>query len=167
MSKAKDFKEAFKKLDQFNNGEISESEFNVRGIIGNDSTPMTMSAVDNVIGELGADGEDRVFGASTFLVRHRHLSQALINEQLKKESRVFNPDELKNDSCVFINPHELKKEVDMFDPEDNENKTENQLQVSKKHVENQLQVSKKHVEDGIPKDLEDWVVIENNDLESS
>ncbi|XP_024012329.1 uncharacterized protein LOC18018686 [Eutrema salsugineum] len=141
MSKAKDFKEAFKKLDQFNNGEISESEFNVRGIIGNDSTPMTMSAVDNVIGELGADGEDRVFGASTFLVRHRHLSQALINE--------------------------LKKEVDMFDPEDNENKTENQLQVSKKHVENQLQVSKKHVEDGIPKDLEDWVVIENNDLESS
>ncbi|CAH2072546.1 unnamed protein product [Thlaspi arvense] len=41
----------------------------------NRAPPMTMAEVDNMIGELGTDGEDRVFGASKFSVGHRRLSQ--------------------------------------------------------------------------------------------
>ncbi|CAH8358686.1 unnamed protein product [Eruca vesicaria subsp. sativa] len=124
MSSVKDFKEVFKNMDQYNNGEISWKELNFHGI-RNRSLPMTMSQVDDMFGQLEADGEDRVFGASKYLVNQTHSSLPVNHEDV-------------------INV-ELKKEVSISKLDDNNNKKENQLDTQKMLV----------VEDKSFKELED------------
>lgn len=130
MSRVKDFEETFKRYDQYLNGEISWSEFGMPGV-RNRSLPMTMSDIDNIFGELGTHGEDRVFGASKFYRKSLHPSVSVkpkdvIDVELKKESCVINAD-------------------------NEEKKTENQLQIPKKpHEKEEIK--------------EDWVVIENDDI---
>lgn len=80
MSKAKACKEVFKKMDQYNNGDISWEELNFHGI-HNRSLPMTMSQVDNMFGELENDGEDRVFGVSKYLVNQLHHSSLPVEHE--------------------------------------------------------------------------------------
>ncbi|KAF8102984.1 hypothetical protein N665_0189s0036 [Sinapis alba] len=130
MSKAKDFKEVFKKMDQYNDGEISWEELDFHGI-RNRSPPMTMSQVDNMFGELETDGEDRVFGASKSLVNQLHHSSLPIKP---KDENVINV--------------ELKKDVS------NSQKIENQVETPKKPV----------VDEKSFKELEDWVVVEKNNI---
>ena len=135
MSKAKDFKEAFKKMDQYNNGEISWEELNFHGI-RNRSLPMTMSQVDNMFGELETDGEDRVFGsASKHLVNQDHSSLPVKHEDV-------------------INV-ELKKEVSILKHDNYAKKIENQVEIPKTPV----------VEEKNSKELEDWVVVEKSSKE--
>ena len=134
MSTAKDFKEAFKKMDQYNNGEISWEELNFHGI-RNRSLPMTMSQVDNMFGELETDGEDRVFGASKYLVNKLHSSLPVKHEDVINE--------------------ELKKEVSMLKHDSSAKKIENQVEIPKTPV----------VEEKSSKELEDWVVVEKSSKE--
>lgn len=121
MSNAKDFKEAFKKMDQYNNGEISWEELNFHGI-RNRSPPMTMSQVDDMFGELETDGEDRVFGASKYLVNQVHSSLPVKHEDVANKK--------------------LNKEVSILKVDDNAKNIENQLETAK-----MLVVEEKSVKD--------------------
>ncbi|KAL0887731.1 hypothetical protein Bca101_011714 [Brassica carinata] len=98
-------------MDQYNNGEISWEELNFHGI-RNRSPPMTMSQVDNMFGELEADGEDRVFGASKNLVNQLHHSSLPV-----KHEDVANK--------------KLNKEVSVLKVDDNAKNIENQLETPK------------------------------------
>ncbi|KAJ4882635.1 Uncharacterized protein Rs2_32728 [Raphanus sativus] len=137
MSSAKDFKEVFKKMDQFNNDDISWEELNFHGI-RNRSPPMTMSQVDDIFGELGTDGEDRVFGASRDLVNQLHRSSLPV-----KHEDVANK--------------ELNKEVSILKVDDNAKNIENQLETPKVPL-----VEKKNFKDLV----EDWVVVEKNNIDA-
>ncbi|VVB14878.1 unnamed protein product [Arabis nemorensis] len=66
MSKAKDFKETFKRFDQYLNGETSK--FDMPAVLNNNSPPMRLSEIDDIFGELKTEGEDRVFGDSSKLL---------------------------------------------------------------------------------------------------
>lgn len=94
MSKPKDFKETFKRCDQYLKGEISWEDFDMSAVL-NKSPSMRLSEIDNIFGELETEGEDRVFGAnSKFAVSPLHPSlpvkstKDVINAKLKKESGV-------------------------------------------------------------------------------
>lgn len=121
MANAKDvkeFKETFKRFDQYVNGEIPWREFDMSGVRKR-STPMTKSEIDKIFVELGTRGEDRVFRASKFSGNPLHPTSVSVKPKPKDVINV----ELQTESCV-----------DNHDKD--EKKTENQLQIPKKPLEN-------------------------------
>ncbi|KAG2306824.1 hypothetical protein Bca4012_084213 [Brassica carinata] len=130
MSNAKKFKEGFKRIDQYNNGDISWEELNFHGI-HNRSLPMTMSQVDNMFGELETDGEDRIFGVSKYLVNQLHHSSLPVKHE------------------DVINKKHGARKVSILKVDDNAKNIKNQLETLKIPV----------VEDKSFKELEDWIVV--------
>ncbi|XP_010492658.1 PREDICTED: uncharacterized protein LOC104770009 [Camelina sativa] len=138
MSRAKDyedFKETFKRYDEYVDGEISWNEFGYSRLRKR-STPVTKSEINKIYVELGTRGEDRVFGeASKFPGNLLILPSLSVKPKLKDMINVTLPEK---ESNVVNNSDK------------NEKKTEDQAQNAKEPLET-IEIN------------EDWVVIEDDD----
>ncbi|XP_010424135.1 PREDICTED: uncharacterized protein LOC104709180 [Camelina sativa] len=136
MSRAKDykdFKETFRRYDEYVDGEISWNEFGYSGLRKR-STPMTKSEIDKIYIELGNRGEDRVFGGAS-----KFPGNPLIPPSLSVEPK---------EMIIVKLP---KKESNVVTNSDkNEKKSEDQAQIAKEPLEN-VDIN------------QDWVVIEDDD----
>ncbi|CAE6105782.1 unnamed protein product [Arabidopsis arenosa] len=101
MANAKDvreFKETFKRFDQYVNGEITWREFDMSGVRKR-STPMTKSEIDKIFVELGTRGEDRVFRASKVSGNPLHPTSVSVKPKPKD---VINVERTKTDSDLKL-----------------------------------------------------------------
>ncbi|KFK44650.1 hypothetical protein AALP_AA1G286000 [Arabis alpina] len=116
MSNAKDFKETFKRYDQYLNGEISWIDVGMADTLNNSPpSPRKFSEVDNIIGELKTEGEDRVFGGSKLLVNnHRPSSSRLVmkHEDVTKVEMYYGMYRKKTENQVQVPKKALGEEKD-------------------------------------------------------